>query len=165
MDVPKFAPAELSGRPRKPRSEAQPKRLASFILFLVFGLAFCMLCLSVAEVSIPRLLEGLPRLVGWVARSWPPDVSEIDVLAYRGLKTVAMATVGVSFGAVIAAPLCLLAARNVGVATLAAPLARWLLLAPSSACLAWRFTRPGRSPSSGPRQSRRRSRGRLSRRV
>ncbi|MFY8143278.1 MAG: phosphonate ABC transporter, permease protein PhnE [Caulobacter sp.] len=127
MIVPKDAPAELSGRPRKPRSEAQPKRVASFLPLLALGLAFYMLCLSVAEVSIPRLLDGLPRLVGWVARSWPPDVSEIDVLAYRGLETVAMATVGVSFGAIIAAPLCLLAARNVGVATLAAPLARWLL--------------------------------------
>ncbi len=56
-----------------------------------------------------------------------PDLSEVDVLAWRGLETVAMATVGVSFGAIIAAPLCLLSARNIGMPRLLALPARGLL--------------------------------------
>ncbi len=104
-----------------------PRPRARFFLLLILGVAFYAVCLHVADVSIPRLLEGLPRLAGWIARSWPPDLSEIDVLAIRGLETVAMATVGVSFGAVIAVPLCLLAARNVGMSPMLALPARWLL--------------------------------------
>jgi len=106
---------------------AAPGRRLAFFLLLLGGVAFYALCLSVAEVSVPRLLEGLPRLGTWIARSWPPDLSELDVLVYRGLETVAMATVGVSFGALIAAPVCLLAARNTGISPLVALPARWLL--------------------------------------
>jgi phosphonate transport system permease protein len=98
-----------------------------FAPLLVSGVAFYAVCLHVADVSFPRLFEGLPRLMGWLARSWPPDLSELDVIALRGLETVAMATVGVSFGAIIAAPICLLAARNVGVPQILALPARWLL--------------------------------------
>lgn len=100
---------------------------AAFVSLLMAGAAFYALCLYVAEVNFARLWEGLPRLINWIARSWPPDFSEIDVLAGRGLETVAMATVGVSFGAVIAAPLCLLAARNIGASPLLAVPARSLL--------------------------------------
>lgn len=100
---------------------------AAFLPMLLIGVAFYAFCLLVAEVSIPRLWEGLPRLVTWIARSWPPDLSELDVLIRRGLETVAMATIGVSFGAVIAAPICLLAARNVGASPILSFPARWLL--------------------------------------
>jgi phosphonate transport system permease protein len=104
-----------------------PRQRVTFVPWLVLGVAFYALCLHVAEVNVARLVEGLPRLAGWIARSWPPDFSEIDVLARRGLETVAMATVGVSLGAVIAAPLCLMAARNIGVSPWLANPARWLL--------------------------------------
>ncbi|MFN3868222.1 MAG: phosphonate ABC transporter, permease protein PhnE [Hyphomicrobiaceae bacterium] len=83
-----------------------------FALLLLAGAVFYALCLQIADVSASRLLEGLPRLWTWMQRAWPPDVSELDVLLYRAAETVAMATVGVSFGAAIAVPVCLLAARN-----------------------------------------------------
>jgi phosphonate transport system permease protein len=116
---PRDAPRDALAQKAAPR--------ASFVLLLAAGVAFYALCLHVADVNVTRLLEGLPRLAGWIARSWPPDFSELDVLALRGLETVAMATVGVSFGAIIAAPLCLLAARNFGVSPILALPARWLL--------------------------------------
>lgn len=127
MDIVKDA----DGPARRPSAQADLAATAvsrtAFVPLLGLGVAFYALCLHVAEVDVLRLFEGLPRLAGWIARSWPPDLSEIDVLARRGLETVAMATVGVSFGAIIAAPLCLLAARNIGVSPLLALPARWLL--------------------------------------
>lgn len=127
MDIVKDA----DGPARRPSAQADLAATAvsrtAFVPLLGLGVAFYALCLHVAEVDVLRLWEGLPRLAGWIARSWPPDLSEIDVLARRGLETVAMATVGVSFGAIIAAPLCLLAARNIGVSPLLALPARWLL--------------------------------------
>lgn len=123
--------AALPAKPLALKSEAAPvpasPRRAAFLALLLVGLAFYALCFSVAEVSLPRLWEGLPRLATWVARSWPPDLSEIDILIRRGLETVAMATIGVSFGAIIAAPICLLAARNVGAPKVLSLPARWLL--------------------------------------
>jgi phosphonate transport system permease protein len=100
-------------------------RRMSFVPLLVIGVVFYALCLHVADVNVLRLIEGMPRLIGWIGRSWPPDLS--DVLAWRGLETVAMATVGVSFGAIIAAPLCLVSARNIGMPPLLALPARGLL--------------------------------------
>lgn len=127
MDVAK----RLTGSvPVQGADNALVQRAASritFVALLMVGAAFYALCLHFAEVSFVRLWEGLPRLIGWIGRSWPPDFSEIGVLASRGLETVAMATVGVSFGAVIAVPLCLLSARNVGASPLLAVPARSLL--------------------------------------
>lgn len=94
----------------------QPRRLAERVAFaalLGVGVVFYVVCLKVAQIDFGRLWEGLPRLARWAARAWPPDLSELDVLALRAFETVAMGTVGTSFGALLAVPLCLLAARNV----------------------------------------------------
>ena len=84
---------------------------------LVLGLAvvaaFYAVCLHVAEVNFAKLWAGLPRLANWAARAWPPDLSDLPTLAYRAAETVAMGTVGTTFGALIAVPICLLAARNI----------------------------------------------------
>lgn len=97
-----------SGLPR--RSLGEKLRFAAL---LVAGVAFYAVCLNVAQVSFGKLWNGLPRLASWAARAWPPDLSEVGVLAFRAAETVAMGTVGTSFGALLAVPLCLLAARNV----------------------------------------------------
>jgi len=87
-------------------------RRAKLALIVLTGLAFYAACLHVSEVSLGRLIEGMPRLLTWLGRSWPPDFSEIRILSVRAAETVAMATVGVTFGAILAAPICILAARN-----------------------------------------------------
>jgi len=66
----------------------------------------------VAEIEPGRLLSGLPRLASWAGRAWPPDFSEPDTLARHAAETLAMATLSTTLGALIAVPLCLLAARN-----------------------------------------------------
>lgn len=84
-----------------------------FAALVGLGVVFYVACLRVAQVDPAQLWDGLPRLATWAAKAWPPDVSEISVLAIRAAETVAMGTVGTSFGALIAVPVCLLAARNV----------------------------------------------------
>jgi len=94
---------------REPRRLGEQLRFAGLILV---GVVFYVVCLRVAQVDFGSLVEGLPRLVGWMAGAWPPDTSELDAVLIRAAETVAMGTVGTSFGALIAVPLCVLAARN-----------------------------------------------------
>jgi phosphonate transport system permease protein len=84
------------------------RRLAvlAFVLVL-YGISF-----RVAEIDIGRLVSGLPRLANWAGRAWPPDFSEPGTLVLRAAETLAMATLGTTLGAILAAPLCLLAART-----------------------------------------------------
>jgi phosphonate transport system permease protein len=100
----------------RPDSSATPgsfgKRLG-FAALLLLGVGVYVVCLKAAQVDFAKLWAGLPKLAGWVVRSWPPDLSEFDVLLVRAAETMAMGTVGTSFAALLAAPLCLLAARNV----------------------------------------------------
>jgi phosphonate transport system permease protein len=98
-----------------------------FALLLGVGVAFYIVCLRVADVSFTKLWQGLPRLAGWIARAWPPDLSEVGILSFRAAETVAMGTVGTSFGALLAVPLCILAARNITPSTWLAVPARGLL--------------------------------------
>lgn len=101
-------------------------RLA-FLALVLAGVAFYVLCLKAAEVDPAKLLAGLPRLASWVRRAWPPDLSELDTLLVRAAQTVAMGTVGTSFAAVLAVPVCILAARNITPTMWTYYPARWLL--------------------------------------
>jgi phosphonate transport system permease protein len=99
--------------PRTPLPPRRPGERLAFAGLLALGVTFYIVCLKVAQVDFGKLWDGLPRLARWAARAWPPDLSELSVLSLRALETVAMGTVGCSFGALLAVPLCLLAARNV----------------------------------------------------
>jgi phosphonate transport system permease protein len=98
-----------------------------FAAALLLGAAIYLVCLKVAEVDPAKLLAGLPRLASWAGRAWPPDFSEIDTLLLHAAQTVAMGTVGTSFAAVLAIPVCILAARNITPTIWAYYPARWLL--------------------------------------
>lgn len=78
-------------------------------------------CLSASGIDLARLVDGVPRLATWLARSWPPDLTELDAVLRGAAETVAIATLGTTFGALVAVPLCLLAARN----TTPSPLLYW----------------------------------------
>ena len=107
-----------------------PKRLVERLRFaglLLLGVAIYALCLKTAQVDFGRLWTGLPRLANWAARSWPPDLSELGTLLLRAAETVAMGTVGTTFGAILAVPLCLLAAHNIRLSAWAYYPARFLL--------------------------------------
>ncbi|MBC8050775.1 MAG: phosphonate ABC transporter, permease protein PhnE [Chitinophagales bacterium] len=102
-------------------------RRLRFVALLLVGVAVYALFLNISGVSGSKLVEGLPRLANWLARAWPPDISELNDLLLRAAETVAIATVGTSFGAIIAAPLCFLAARNTSAGGWMYYPARWLL--------------------------------------
>lgn len=87
-------------------------RRLGFACALLIGAGFYAACLYFAEIDLAKLWNGLPRLANWAARGWLPDFSELPTLLQRAAETVAMATVGVSFGALIAAPFCVLGSRN-----------------------------------------------------
>lgn len=70
-------------------------------------------CVSVSNIDLGRLAGGLPRLFGWLARSWPPNLEDLDAVIRGAAETIAIATLGTTLGAILAVPLCLLAARNV----------------------------------------------------
>lgn len=60
-----------------------------------------------------RLAAGLPRLLGWLATSWPPDFSGTGDIARRAGETVGIATLGTLAAAIIALPLALIATRQI----------------------------------------------------
>jgi phosphonate transport system permease protein len=97
-----------------------------FTVTLLIAAVFYAACLWVSDVSPQRLIEGIPRLLRWSARAWPPDFSEISVLLRRAAETIGMATVGTTVGALLAAPACSLAARTINPSPLLYA-ARWFL--------------------------------------
>ncbi|MFO1154768.1 MAG: phosphonate ABC transporter, permease protein PhnE [Rhodospirillales bacterium] len=98
-----------------------------FSLALAAGLLFYASCIWIADVSPQRLIEGLPRLARWSARAWPPDFAEWPVFLRRAAETVGMATVGTTLAALLATPLCLLAARTITPSPALYYPARWCL--------------------------------------
>jgi phosphonate transport system permease protein len=99
--------------PRLQHRRRKPGDRLRFAGLLALGAIFYIVCLRVADVNLAKLWAGLPRLANWASRSWPPDISELGILTRRAAETVAMGTVGTSFGALLASPVCLLAARNI----------------------------------------------------
>jgi len=70
------------------------------------------------EVSLGRMVEGLPYMWDFVRRMVPPDLSVLGNAVRGAIETVQIAIVGTAVAAVLALPVGFAAARN------AAP--RWL---------------------------------------
>jgi phosphonate ABC transporter, permease protein PhnE len=98
-----------------------------FALALFAGAIFYAACLWISDVDPERLVDGIPRLIKWAKRAWPPDASEFDVFLIRAGETVGMATVGTTLGGLLAAPVCVLAARNITPNPLVYYPMRWFL--------------------------------------
>lgn len=80
---------------------------------LLLGLiAFYIFCWRFSDIDLPRLVNGLPKLAGWIATGWPPDFSGFPLLLRRAAETLAMATLGTTLGMLLAGGLCIFAAAN-----------------------------------------------------
>ena len=84
-----------------------------FVVAIVALAAFYSLCWHLARIDLGKLATGLPRMASWVGKAWPPHTEELPVLLLRAAETVAMAALGTTGAALLALPLCVLAARNV----------------------------------------------------
>src|SRR5437016_4642887 len=98
-----------------------------FVLTIVALAAFYSVSWHLAKVDVGKLATGLPRMASWVAKSWPPATDELPVLLRRAAETVAMAALGTTGAALLALPLCVLAARNVTPSMALYYPARWFL--------------------------------------
>lgn len=83
--------------------------------------------LRIAEVDPVAFAEGVPRLLAWAARAWPPFLEDLDAFLLRALETVAIAIVGTAVATLLAFPLSVLIARNVTPFPVASLPIRWLV--------------------------------------
>jgi phosphonate transport system permease protein len=82
-------------------------------LALIGLVAFYVVSWQLAKVNLAKLATGLPKMASWAAKAWPPATDDLPVLLVRAAETVAMAAIGTTVAALLALPVCVLAARNV----------------------------------------------------
>lgn len=65
------------------------------------------------QTNPATLAEGMPHMIDFVSRMFPPDFSNVDRFLLKAIETLQMAIVGSTLGALVALPLSFLAARNI----------------------------------------------------
>jgi phosphonate transport system permease protein len=98
-----------------------------FVLILLLVAAFYSASWKLAHVDPGKLATGLPKMAGWAKKAWPPATDELPVLILRTAETVAMAAIGTTAAALLALPVCVVAARNVTPSMFLYFPARWFL--------------------------------------
>jgi phosphonate transport system permease protein len=69
--------------------------------------------ISGTGASPANFIKGIPWMVDFVGRMFPPDISNLGRFLLKAIETLQMALVGSALGAIIALPLSFLAARNI----------------------------------------------------
>jgi phosphonate transport system permease protein len=69
--------------------------------------------LTATDVSLPRLVRGIPWMADFIRRMVPPDLSVLGSALAGALQTLQIAVVGTTVAALLALPLGFLSARNV----------------------------------------------------
>lgn len=62
--------------------------------------------------DMAKLAKGIPKLISWIPRMFPPNVEHMDEILKPALETLSMATTGTLIGVIISFPLSFFAARN-----------------------------------------------------
>jgi phosphonate transport system permease protein len=106
------APRLVGGRYLEPRFRLLSREGLTRVAVLSVILAMLAASFVIAQVDPARLVVGIPRLLSWMADAWPPTVAELDLMLYRALETVAIATAGTATAALLALPVSILASRN-----------------------------------------------------
>jgi len=88
-------------------------RRLRFLLILIALAAFYSASWHLARVDLGKLASGLPKMGTWAVKAWPPATGELPVLLLRLAETIAMAAIGTTAAALLALPVCILAARNI----------------------------------------------------
>lgn len=69
--------------------------------------------LSGTNTSPINFIKGIPFMIDFIGRMFPPDISNLGKFLLKAIETLQMAIVGSTLGALIALPLSFLAARNI----------------------------------------------------
>src|SRR5690606_3463809 len=93
-----------SGRYCEPRSKLLSSSTLKPVLIAGLCIAFFLQCLSLAQVDLGALVEGMPRLARWAAKAWPPYLDDLDRMLFRAAETVAIATVATVAATLVAFP-------------------------------------------------------------
>ena len=91
----------------------KPGRRFLHISTLVAIAAIYLWAIEGSETSPQALLAGVPFIIDYVGRMFPPDMGVLLKLIGKAGETLQMAIMGTTFGAALALPLSFLAARNV----------------------------------------------------
>lgn len=101
---------------QRPNNSTLPPRFAMPSPFtlgvLIAFLALFIQGVMATNLTLERLLRGAVNLVHFLGRAFPPDLSNLDVLAWSMFETLNIAIVGVTIGVILSVPFALLAARN-----------------------------------------------------
>ncbi len=91
------------------------KRRQLVLHVVLYLIAFAVLLWSAIKTNIrpDRFIEGIPAIVNFLGRMFPPSATYVDVIFWPTLETIYIALWGTVFGIAIAMPLGLLAARNI----------------------------------------------------
>lgn len=88
------------------------KRYKSFFIGLLIAIVY-LWALHGTNTNPANFVKGIPFMIDFVKRMFPPDVSSLGKFLLKAVETLQMAIVGSSLGALIAFPLSFLAARNI----------------------------------------------------
>lgn len=105
-----------------PEANIGRRLITGAILLAVLGWAF-----SGAAFSPVELVKGWPALADLVSKMIPPSTAILPSLWGPIIATIQMAIVGTTLGALLALPVCVLAARNVTPHPFIRPAVRFLL--------------------------------------
>lgn len=94
-----------------PEKISKSKYRGLFIGILIAGIYYW--AMEGTNANPINFLKGVPYMVDFVARMFPPDISNLGRFLLKAVETLQMAVVGSTIGALIALPLSFLAARNI----------------------------------------------------
>jgi phosphonate transport system permease protein len=88
------------------------RRVQVLVVALLIA-TFYVMSWRLAQVDLPRLVSGLPRLAHWLAEAWPPQLDDLPLILRRTAETIAMAALGTTLASILAIPTAILASRNI----------------------------------------------------
>jgi phosphonate transport system permease protein len=92
-------------------SKAKPNKRKQF-LFVAFVILVWIWAAMGAKVNPLEFIRGLPYMVSFVERMFPPDFSDLPKFLAASLETLQIAIMGTSIAVVFALPLSFMASRN-----------------------------------------------------
>lgn len=94
---------------------AKPFSWNKYIVYILLVLVAAISYLAAKEVefSFSRLNEGVPNMVDFLGRMFPPDLSIFDRVLRETMQTVALAWVATIIATVLSFPVAFLAAENI----------------------------------------------------